>query len=550
MTPIQKEIKRWAIKQYQWLQNNTIKALAGISLILGGAILLSYALSIREFPEFTLTDLTSTLIAIFTIGLLVFIAFGIYCLLPGLAARFVLNWFYPEAREPHANIDANQSSTPTPRERLFRGKFLLYATLVALQTLLTLGFCMESDAQFAPPHNTTFAYTLWTSWIAIILLMLIYWPPTQSKTMRVMHHTLLAMWMGSILVITILFTAASADPDQLWLPLPLPQSQTLSAQGVNWTDIATTALPHIKWIGASIVLLPMTYPLVAVGFRKLATYLKNRAHKQRSKNYAYTIKTGEYVRPKQTHFKLFLAKLCITAALTVGFFISLLVVIVLVDMRPANTWLSSILVLLPLQVVLNWIAFSLRSLVQRILLILAAGAIFLVFVPVVFNNPSYFPKAIIATLGLGNTHLQSINLAGDQCATLAPYGVSCSLSANQNLTLTNVNLLNKVGASTVLELMIQPDTTLPTSTSLAGLGTLTTLRMHLPNTQAPLQYGCNASLLKQSGNTHLLCIRLVVPKEQVMGYVAAGRRNYDAGYSAVMNTTKSEPLPDNSPSKQ
>ncbi|MGG4773329.1 hypothetical protein ACLO87_01685 [Paenalcaligenes sp. Me52] len=542
MTATQRRIKRWTIKLYRWLQNNTIKALAGAPLIIGGAILLSYALSIREFPEFSLTDLTGTLLAIFVIGLLVFIAFGIYCLLPGLAARFVLDSFYPEAREPHANIDANQPSTPTPRERLSRGKFLLYATLVALQTLLTLGFCQWSDGQFAPPHNTEFTYALWASWIAIVFLMIIDWQPPLSNGRRVTHHTLLAMWIGSVLVITILFTAASADPDQLWLPLPLPESQTLPAQGVSWRDIATTALPHLKWISASIVLLPMSYLLVAAVFRKLATYLKNRAHTQRSK-------TDESVRPKQTPCKLFLAKLCITAALTVGFFISLLVVILLVDIRPASTWLSSILILLPLQVVLNWIAFSLRSLVQRMFLVLGAAAIFLVFVPVVFNNPSYFPKAIIATLGLGDIHLQSISLAGDQCATLAPYGVSCSYSADQNLTLTNVNLLNKVGASTVLELMIQPDTTPLTSPSFSGLGTFTTLRMLVPN--PPLQQGaklrdCDATLLEQSSNSHtnpLLCIQLILPKEQVLGYVTTGRRNYNAGYSAFMSPTKTDPLP-------
>lgn len=543
MRPTQKNISRWTAKLCQWLRNHLIKALAGTSLAIGGVILFFYALSIRELPEFTLIDLTGTLAAIFAIGLLFFVFIGFYCLLPGLAARLVLDSFYPEAKASPSDMAAHPSGTTTHPEWL--RPFLPYATLVALQTLFILGFWLAKDTQFAPPYDTTFHYAFWVAWIAIVLLMLV---DSQHPVARFLRQMLWVIWTGSIVMIAILFAAASTDPDQLWLPLPLSTHQTAPASGVDWASLTAAALRNSVWIS---IITPFAFLLLTAivkGRKRLASWLL----KSRNKSPSEATKTGKC----GALCKRIAAKLCATVAFTFFLGLSLLVLLELVDIGSRKIWLLSLFTLLTLQVLLNWIAVTLRFWIQRVFLVLGTAAAFLVFFPVLANNPVYFPKLIIATLGLGNIHLPSISLAGGQCATLAPYGVPCSHDANPNLTLTNVNLLNKVGASTILELMVQPELPPsasnppePASLSFADHDTLTTLRTFVPDVlQAIKKSDCDAALLEQSSDSQtpkpLLCIRLVVPKEQIIGYVKGGRRNYSAGYSAFLNATKPEPLPD------
>lgn len=563
MARAKKRIARWAVRQYQWLQQNTIKTIAGTSLATGGAILLFYAFSIGELPEFSLADLTGTLIAVFVTGLLAFTAIGIYSLLPGVAARLVLDKFYPETERVSPSIDVNKPGPPSPREWLIRSRFLEGTTALALQAWLTLVFWQSKNSRFAPPHDTEFEHALWAAWIALILLTVIDWRHLSSKKARYIRHTLLAIWMGAIAMIAVLIGAAYADPDHVWLTLPQPL--TPDAPGFDWKRTVAATLKHIYWIGGSVALLPVAIILVKAipgCFRKMDACCIAKGRKGMSEDFPRITALAKWAQSKKEAIKLVCAKVCITAVFTLFLSVSLVFSMTLAGMGHNSIWLLNFLSIFGFQALLNWISFSVRPWIYRVLLIPFTAAVFLIFFPLALQNPAYFPKAIVATLGLGNIHLQSVSLAGGQCATLAPYGIPCSRDGNPNLTLTNVNLLNKVGASMVLELMIRPDPITPPADapekenpSSTGHGTRTTLSLRVPDApqRAARKNGCDAALLEQISDSRtpdsLLCIRLVVPKEQVEGYVPTGRRNYSQGYSAFLDTAKPEPLRDNSPSK-
>lgn len=161
-----------------------------------------------------------------------------------------------------------------------------------------------------------------------------------------------------------------------------------------------------------------------------------------------------------------------------------------------------------------------------------------------------FPKIVVSLLGLGNERLASIGLSSKQCATLAPYGVNCAADNERALTLTDVNLLSRLGGSIVLELLVRTGA-LEREASSAGTTAIrpqsdgkiplavrtlvATRQMELSSSAAG---SCDKLLVSklQSGDAindkTLRCVVLVVPKDQMLGYTKAGARTYRGEYTA------------------
>lgn len=277
-------------------------------------------------------------------------------------------------------------------------------------------------------------------------------------------------------------------------------------------------------------------------------------------------------------WKLIAVKFLITVVFAGAASIVLLFVLAIVDEgHPRNEAMAFVDAIM-LVCILNWVAFSLRR-GWKPLALLCGGTAFcmLVFIPQLSGNPLFFPKVVVRNFGLGYLHADSLSLSGQQCATLARYGVHCDKSKDDAITLTHVNIVNRLGSSVQLELMLQAgkaaSTEMTDSKNGATQGTnkqgapLDVQTLTIQDEAAPLagtvvhhgsMYGCDdllkARLLdslsdaKLRAEKHqslppdekvfesLACIRIVVPKEQLISYTRSGARTYEKGYSGYIAT--------------
>jgi len=209
--------------------------------------------------------------------------------------------------------------------------------------------------------------------------------------------------------------------------------------------------------------------------------------------------------------------------------------------------------------VLNFACFSAKDWKERAGIgVITATLVFIAF-PLLTHNFFMFPRMVVSLLGLGNERLSSIALSTKQCSTLAPYGVVCTPDNESTITLTNVNLLNRIGSSFVLELLAKGDA--PESITSAAHDARSPTPDALTPTRpratrislaapAPAAGGrpCDAVLLSQVVPSDpvdakaLRCIELVVPKEQVFGYTTSSTRSYRGSYTEYLQGPARAPM--------
>ncbi|PFH29291.1 hypothetical protein BX604_3064 [Burkholderia sp. JKS000303] len=319
--------------------------------------------------------------------------------------------------------------------------------------------------------------------------------------------------------------------------------------------------------------------------------------------------------------RLTVAKVCIT--IVFSFFTSLVLVftIFLVGMINAKDHSQILFMAIALLSVLNWAAFSTRGWKDRVSLGAMAAAVMFFMIPVSAQDPMLFPRMLVTTLGFGNRHASSMALSGQQCAMLAPFGIRCAAEKDSSITLTHVNIVNRLGSSMAIELLLRvrpqatgmvngptaaktdPNGTKPmrsgklrrgeTPASMAVVTTLVDKGNSIASVQTLVltpsiadavsrqrQVGCDQRLLDQlqrvvektarsddravtqraeqavgastiiasntvdtSGATdsgvivsgdNLACVRVTIPKDQIISYTSAGERTYRDGYSGYI----------------
>ncbi|WP_174903874.1 hypothetical protein [Burkholderia pseudomultivorans] len=328
--------------------------------------------------------------------------------------------------------------------------------------------------------------------------------------------------------------------------------------------------------------------------------------------------------------KLVAAKLCTAAAFAILSLCVLIFADLVAFLNGNRESAQTLLLTMALLSVMNWGAFASRGWKMRTGLCALAALFSFVSVPIIVQNPLLFPRMLVAMLGFGNRHASSMALSGQQCATLAPFGVRCAAGKDGAITLTDVNIVNRLGSSMVVELVLraEPSVSVGATTEGAADGghmqsrvvrddkspgvpatapavanpsapraeaanvTVQTLVLALPAADAMLRkraYGCDQPLLDQrnralkqvvgqaaksgdktkvsdgvpTGNNGgratdigaagaadaaaataagspiaedvgLACVRITIPKDQVVSYTNAGWRTYMAGYSGYI----------------
>ncbi|WP_175724118.1 hypothetical protein [Burkholderia ambifaria] len=658
-------------------------------LVLGGVPLLLYSLSLDQVPDFTLTELTGTLIATFLVEIGLIGVFGVYSLIAGFAARFVLDQFYDDTHAVAFGQMGPLTQNQQMRDRLVRGRFIVIATVLTVliwTDLLTNPFVSWANPVLA--WLTVVAYV--ATYGGLIGLLLADGPFATSRLTRVLSSVLLfgVVIVGALQLVAnfgneridtsaeataraqpIVYAFSQLAPDVRasveWISTPswtaaaasaiiaaivwfVQRSLRLSAsrsfnvskrmmrvtlRAIRAIGSVVLAVAAVSWLIALVNFkwfvtgnrLPVTIVCAAV----FAVWMLRKGWSFRKRKIA-PVGLSTHATPATSRRngvpKLVAAKLA-TAAAFATLSLCVLIFADLVDFLNGNRESAQTLLLtMALLSVMNWGAFASRGWKMRTGLCALAALLSFVSVPIMVQNPLLFPRMLVAMLGFGNRHASSMALSGQQCATLAPFGVRCNAGKDGSITLTDVNIVNRLGSSMVVELVLRTESSLSagtpaevpvaaSATAIApsvGAGTanvnVQTLVLALPEGDAMLRkraYGCDQPLLDQrsrafkrvfsqgeksgdratasngvstgnnggravgidaasvavattvakmprtaSGatstaatttndlpiaeNAELACVRITIPKDQVVSYTNAGWRTYTAGYSGYI----------------
>lgn len=533
-------------------RNLSVTALVS-SLAFGGLTLLLYVLSIGLLPEFTWNDLTGTFLAVCATGVVVVAVVVAYCLSAGYFARSALEAVYPEAAHHVPTIPRDAHAKIEPYERLTRPPFIFGATCFSVLAWVAL-IVGASSEKLIPPHHEHLVGALLLALVALVVLLLLDWQRFRRQWLR---YTLLSILSGSIVTLIVIITAWSVGPSSL----VAKSLATVSEHGktTNWAAFWVIALNHVIEIGWGVALCVA----VLANFRAIASRIRFSLAGI-ARLIAWRLppclqwaiaSTKHAVVGDSSDRRLIRAKVYVTFWFCIFGTAVFFTAYAMAGMGNASDWGWNFFFLVTLLTFLNWASFSVRQWRRRIGLGLVTAALVFLSYPILVRNPILFPKMIVSLLGLGNERVAAIGISSKQCATLAPYGVRCVPDNERTITLTNVNLLTRLGSSVALELLIKdeqagrnPAPTANTRTALISNQineeASSTLRTLIATKQMGLESisakKCDALLLSQLQSSDtieakaLRCIVLVVPKDQVQGYIKGNMRNYRGDYTAYL----------------
>ncbi|MGF6546749.1 hypothetical protein [Paraburkholderia youngii] len=537
-----KQLRSWFIKLGN--ENRIFVASVGI-LALGGVPMLFYALYIGQLPDFTLTDLTGNLIATFITEVVVSVSLGGYFLFAGFFARHVVSMFYPLA-SPWSKNDATKVVEQTAQtetvEYLFKGKFIVGATLLSLTVWASVFlYLVTKDHPGASPSTLSWMMLL-LGLACTVFLTLVDWRifplPRMKYAVMVVLLSSVAIW-GLMLVDWPAVYVAANSPAKATQRTSMPP-----AAGVDWVAAIVhglfTASNGYKLAVAFLIFMALS--ILALWFRQIGTWLK--------------------ILTTRRQLRLVLTKIATTT--TFGLFIILPAIFILmtsINAAPAENILAAIVacVLIPM---LNWMIFSANDLKMRFVTFICTIFICLVYVPMVTNNPILYAKVLVSKLGFANLHATSVTLSSQQCATLRPYGVDCEAKKDESITIANVNILNRIGNTVLLEVLVHHadqcvsevgplrDLDKADVHAAVQLRQLSVCDSFLQTSLAKI--ACDLPLMQQddarpyTGKNQLTCVRLSVPKDQLVGFASDGQRRYDGRFSEFVDAVK---RPERSPAK-
>lgn len=530
-------------------RRNLMATASILALTFGGLTLLLYACSIGQLPEFSWNDLTGTLLAVCITGLIVVGIFVVYCLFTGYFARSSLEWVYPEAANyAHRPVKDNSPSEITPYTQLMRPAFIIGTTLFSVLSW-TLLITSISSEQLVSPYREQLYGSLIASILTIAALISIDWTRFTSQFIR---HSLVSILVSTTATVITILVAWSEGPSSLAIKIKNPP-RTLSSTA-DFSEYWLWAINHATVIGISFLFLS----ILVLNIKKIVScaqkIVQKIAHRIPWKLPEWLVNNTNKVLyaigGDASDRKLLLAKACSTVIFFASSSIALLTAFLMAGMGSKDDWGRNFILITAILIALNWVSFTIRKWRDRVILgSITAGLVFISY-PIFIHNSLMFPKMIVSLLGLGNERLEVIGISSKQCATLASYGVNCSAGGDQTITLANVNLLNRLGSTAVLELLVKEEVAdkskliakegvkasshlLPTPKEKSALeGQILTTK-----TAEMTPSKCDELLLSQidarspTTRESLRCKVLVLPKDQIAGYTKSGTRSYNGNYT-------------------
>lgn len=165
-----------------------------------------------------------------------------------------------------------------------------------------------------------------------------------------------------------------------------------------------------------------------------------------------------------------------------------------------------------------------------------------------------FPQSVMQSLALGHRNAATLTVTGISCHSLARFGVPCTpaLGKEGTIELENVNVLSRVGATVLLELLVEQSEASGNaiaSSSRAGILHIDEKgrRPYCPLATANIAATCNACDARLLQRAHspadtskdalsryrkdLVCVQLTVPKSDITNIAFGAKRQY-SGYSS------------------
>ncbi|MBR8315769.1 hypothetical protein KDW36_21545 [Burkholderia dolosa] len=638
----QKFFKRLA----EFATQNPIVVLSWLVLSCGALPLLLYANGVDQLPDFTLSELTGTLIAAFALELMLVPLIGWYCVVAGLGARLVLNRFYPD--DPASTApDTLVAVRAATRQHLVRGKFIVLVSLLTGMIWLDVLSTAGGFSPFARWREPAMMMLVSTTYVAAYVAMfglILSDSSAPGPRRQFAQRTLWSVFLFAVLVNVAAFLVRNRMPG---VSAPVPESGSHPivyvsgaiydafpsvgqwfADSVEWFKIWLARIPGAQWAGVMFRFftrglaeygdLAACAILSAAALRVSVRRLMYGLHEQQAMNWLCAAAMPWLIRATllsfaspdasltkrimlgaasvvaviwigvwilgagrrswhggsaaaSTGWPLVGVKSLITGVFAVAASIVLVFVLLIVDQGHPDREMTALANAIVLICALNWWAFSLRRGWKPLALLCASSAFcMLVLVPQFSGNPLFFPKVVVRGFGLGYLHADNLALSGQQCATLAPYGVRCNKGKDEAITLTHVNIVNRLGSSVQLEFLLRArprlskaDDRRPSDEVVTpGSQTLTTGDDVMPFTGAPVPRkpaaGCDELLVArlidaissakeravkggpalpdEKAVASLVCVRVVVPKDQIISYEPGGARTYGKGYSGYIAT--------------
>ncbi|QFS40169.1 MULTISPECIES: hypothetical protein [Burkholderia] len=542
----------WA-KEYA--KNNPIVAIGFVSTGSGGLLLLWYCCLIGQIPEFTLGDVTGLFAAAFVTGVLVVGALSFSYVAPAIVSRYLLEQVLPEKPE-YAHVFDKRTQTIEPtvqafktmRSEIFSPSFLFAVTALPV-LIFSLLLPSQGVADFIWPVDPTLVKLIMLLQLVFAVVLVIFGNeiiPWIRNTLR-----LLLCFGFCALVFLYLSHRVGLDPTHPLLPTP----DKASPQDEDNSIILSTSLVR-----------PYVYVIV-IFLATFATYLLAKVEMTGERN--RRIKDANAGPPRQPTAKpsMRVARLAVAVPYT---FFSLLPLMLALQLAQANGPAHAVRALglmIAYLAMFNVMYFQLVN-VRRQLWIsgLAAIGVFFATSNMASQSMAMIPKAPVNALELGNFRASSISLSSTQCSSLALYGVKCEPKKDEAITLTNVNILSRIGSTVVLELQVRRDepgtthqplalparndsrsasdvlnrTVLHTSTDALDYtskdhkATLIKARncdaataswLRAPWTDEPLRS------MERDKYDRLRCVTISMPKSQLLSYTREGTRNYRGEFS-------------------
>ncbi|MDE1713571.1 hypothetical protein PWG14_13435 (plasmid) [Chromobacterium amazonense] len=556
-----RNFKRYLRVVFKAARRNLIATASILALSFGGLTLLLYACSIGQLPEFSWNDLTGTLLAACITGLMVLGIFVVYCLFAGYFARSSLEWVYPEAANYSPQpVTANSPSEIAPYTQLMRPSFIIGTTLFSVLSWSLLITIIASE-QLVSPYREQLYGSLIAAMLAVATLILIDWKRFTSQFVR---HGLVGILVSATAIVITIIVAWSEGPSSLAAKIKNPPNAP--AVTVNYSECWVELIDHAIAIGVSFLFLSV----LVLNIKKIASCTKktvqNIAHRIPWKLPKWLVvninKVIYTIGGDASGRKLLLAKACSMVVFFASSSIALLTAFLMAGMGSKDDWGRNFVLITAILIALNFVSFAIRKWRDRVILgSITAGLVFISY-PIFIHNSLMFPKMIVSLLGLGNERLEVIGISSKQCATLASYGVSCSAGGDQTITLINVNLLNRLGSTAVLELLVKEEVTgkskliakegvKASSLLLPALKEKNALERQILTTKTAemTPSKCDELLLSQidagSSTTResLRCKVLVLPKDQIAGYTKSGTRSYNGNYTSYLPNLNKKPIP-------
>jgi len=511
-----------------------------ISSVGGGGLVFAYLLKIGFFPDFTLANLAATFIAASLTAAVIVIAVAAFCLMPGLTTRYLLS-IMPSVLDgpPDAHVYPRAPWHPS-HSAMEHPQFVASLTPVAV---VSWAWVFAEFLRRAYGGNWEAALSVY--WVVIgaaVGAILCFGHPKRKKTMVVCW----SVFAGALMTLAVLlaFSAylppAAAETSTGTVTPSSPATAAISTWAVTVT--ATVA----KWGMAVAEALTGCWAVVKQASSHHPLSVASIAGAAVT---ALLIVSGIRAKPPKQPPEIALSPYrfrwlrydCVKLTVAGAFvFLSLAILYLSVVWATQGTpdkWWYLLVAGAALLAMANWATF-LATTVKHAAAVLGGTALLLfIFVPSWGGFPLFLPELTVRSLGLGSLLLSDVTIASKHCPVLQAYGAKCD-SGTSMIRLTNVNLLSRIGSSMVLELSVAM-TDDPSDLPKGGNGTLFVVDA---SSSKPSKHGCDENLaarlndseLRKSGYPKgIRCVRLVLPRDDVLAYAFDGARTYARGPSAL-----------------